>query len=453
MIFFHVLITLLCGAICFHAVRDIRLYFPRFLMFGGLGLIHGLVPLITPAALHSKEFLPSSRDEAALFAFISILMLAFGWFFADSVMHRRPVPLDDLVSVIESPRGQKLYRRLFWISLIAGTCGWILYFWSAGASLASLIMATRFEYRSAGDTPLKVLGIHLVSLTFMPGFLCFFLPKNYRIIGIFYAVTLAVLSFTILAVGTRSISLAMIGAFGVAYILRTKVSPGSFFAIVGVSVSLFILAVSLYEVRKVMSNQSVSEVASLVLDANTYQNALVSDPLNYHEHTVGAIESFPRKHPFLEGATYRRILFFLIPNSVIPGLKPEDTNMVFANVVYNKNPALMVTVPPSIPGDAYINFWGWPGVFVLFFEGMFFAWISYLMQTNLLWFSAFGPQFARFTFLAPRGQPYDLFVMIAFVLIATSVLMRLCGYSFRTAQRDIARRTRVRLKTRNDLII
>lgn len=424
------------------SVRDIRTNLLRFLVFAGYGLIHGLVPALTPSTALTNNFPEGSRYDAALFAFVSVIFMAAGWYVYESSPRRmnRGMGLDALLEMINSERIQQFYKRFFWVSMFVGLGGWALYVRGTGSSFMGLAEAGRFQYRLTGDTTMMLVGLYLASFAFVPGFLGMFLPRNYRMIGISFTVVMALACFLVLSVGTRAIPLGMIGTIGVGYTLRHPISPQRFLRIITGCLLILWLTVSLYEVRKVMRNATFSQTAAMLVAPETYQSALVSDPLNYHENLVGAIDSFPQKHPYLDGATYIRILLCLVPGSYLPNLKPEDTNMVFARVVYDADPDIAVTIPPSIPGDAYINFWGWPGLIMMFFNGMILAWGNRKMFASLFWFTVLGPEFARFMLLVLRGQPQDLFLLIFLLAGFNWILMRLSGYSFRD-DAQVARRS------------
>lgn len=131
---------------------------------------------------------------------------------------------------------------------------------------------------------------------------------------------------------------------------------------------------------------------------------------------ISAVEVFPRRHEYLDGATYIRILLFAVPQSLSGGLKPADTHMVFANALSSRRTEM--TIPPTMMGDGYINFWGWPGVIiVMLFNGVFFAFMTGRMRDNIWIFLGFGTTFGRVAVMSLRGQPYEIAVGIAISLV------------------------------------
>jgi len=195
--------------------------------------------------------------------------------------------------------------------------------------------------------------------------------------------------------------------------------------------ALLLLSVSLYDVRKTMSRRTWSEMATTVLSPSTYQGALTRDPLNYHEFLVGAVEYFPERHPFLNAATYRRMLVFFLPRRYFEALKPEDPNMVFASVVDPGSAREFTTIPPTMMGDGYINFWGWPGILIMFVNGVVFGWVHWKMRTSVLWFVSIAPMFVRLGVMGVRGQPYEILLLAVWTIFAVWSLGRLFGFSFR----------------------
>jgi len=120
------------------------------------------------------------------------------------------------------------------------------------------------------------------------------------------------------------------------------------------------------------------------------------------------------------------MLTFFLPGSSFPILKPELPGRVFASVVYDELYAdsMRAVHPPSLLGDAYINFWGWPGLLALFFNGMVVSWLTQRVYSSMLWFCGVGPHVAWFTVLGTRGNPYDYYVMAIAMLVLTWVILK-----------------------------
>ena len=73
----------------------------------------------------------------------------------------------------------------------------------------------------------------------------------------------------------------------------------------------------------------------------------------YSDIIYRLIEKFPSMHGFLNGQSYYRVFFTLIPRYLWPD-KPENTQRIVAYII---NPGIInQTTPPSIVGDSYINF-------------------------------------------------------------------------------------------------
>ena len=197
---------------------------------------------------------------------------------------------------------------------------------------------------------------------------------------------------------------------------------------------LLLLSVSLYDVRKTMARQTLPAMLQTVLSPATYQGALLRDPLNYHEFLVAAVEYFPERHPFLNGATYRRMLVFFLPRRYFEALKPEDSNMIFAAIVLPGSASTLTSIPPTMMGDGYINFWGWPGIGIMLLNGLVFGFVNWKMRTSMLWFVTVGALYVRLASVAIRGQPYEVLLLGTWGVIAVWGLGRLCGFSFRKSR-------------------
>ena len=425
----HVLIIIYCVTECCLAVRSPSAQFGRLLLFAGLGLIHGVAP-----AMVQPEYLPllfssysdDIRTEAAFYALFGIILFGFGWRMYES---RRVLPTTlspALTAWVYSPSTQYKLRRLFWICCVLGVVSWIGMALSTGASLSDFLRATRFTYRSAeGEYTRAMLG-HVLVLACIPGFTGFFLPRRYKIAGTLYALGMAVFLYYA-EKGSRMPTMGLLGSPLMGYALTHRLQPRRLMYVALAGIALIMLSVSMYNIRWVMMRSSVKDMLYMTVSKDTYQDALSRDPLNYHQYLLSSIYSFPREHPYLNGATYQRILFFLLPRQYFPLLKPQDTCQVFADVVHPSSELGAHMVPPSLLGDCYINFWGWPGIAMMSCYGVLFGFVWWKIRTRHIWLFFMGPYFIRFTLLLLRGQPYQSIVYSVTSFLMVWILMKILG--------------------------
>ena len=76
---FHLMLTAVCVAECLGCLPNVRAKFTKFVMFAGLGLIYGVVPLLTPRDMFWGSSSSSVITAAALAALIGVVVFAFGW--------------------------------------------------------------------------------------------------------------------------------------------------------------------------------------------------------------------------------------------------------------------------------------------------------------------------------------------------------------------------------------
>lgn len=429
----HILTLMLCATECALALADLRGRIGKLIMFSGLGLIHGLVPALTPSALLIAEASERSRFHAAALAFVGVALFSLGWRLYDAYKPRLSGLSGGLQATIEGVGGQALLRRLFWL---CGTCGilaWLGSVVATGTTVSEVFYAARFAYRATEETYLAAMAEYFILMAMIPGFVGFFLPQRYRAIGIVYALSMALLLF-LASKGSRAHSVGLLGCLLMGYALRRRLLARHFLAVGAGGFVLLLLSVSLYDVRKTMARQTLPEMLQIVLSPSTYQGALLRDPLNYHEFLVAAVEYFPTRHPYLDGATYRRMLVFFLPRRYFETIKPEDPNMVFAAVVSPASARELTTIPPTMMGDGYINFWGWPGIGIMFINGLVFGFVNWKMRTSMLWFVAVGAMYVRLASVAIRGQPYEVLLPGVFAVGGVWILGRLCGFSFRRSR-------------------
>lgn len=429
----HMLAFMVCATECGLSIRDLRGRIPKLVIFGAIGLIHGLVPAIAPHE-YFAGFSTGSQVSAAGLAFVGSLMLSLGWRFYE-LWKQRITGLSPGVSVvIDSPDGQRLMRRLFWVCGALGMASWFVFVVPSGVSLGDVFASGRFAHRGAGNIYVTAVAHLFMFLSFVPPFVCFFLPRRYQLMGVAYAVSMATLIFAA-SMGTRADPIGLLGALLMGFALRRRINVGRFLFVSSLATVLVFLAIALYPIRHVMSRKTAGEVLELMVSPETYADALLRDPLSYHQMLIAATEFFPDTHPYLNGATYRRILVCALPARYFPSIKPRDTNMVFASVVAPYSARRNNTIPPTMIGDGYINFWGWPGaMFVMFMNGLAFGFVTHRMRTNVLWLIAIGSGFVRFALLAVRGQPYAVFVTVVAALVLVWMVGRICGFSYRRAK-------------------
>ncbi len=429
-VFLHLLVVAVCAFECGAALLDLRGRIGRLLMFSGLGLIHGLAPALTPSALLIAEFSYRSRLNAAALALAGVLLFSLGWRLSDAYRPKIRGISAGLQATIESAAGQALLRRLFWFCGVCGVLAWLVSVVASGTAIRDVFHTARFAYRATQESYLEAIAQYFVLLAIIPGFVGYFLPYRYRAVGIVYTLSMALFLFMV-SQGTRANAVGLLGGLLMGYVIRHRLPIRRLLAVGGGGLVLLLLSISLYEVRKSMMRQTIPEMVQTVLSPATYQGALLQDPLNYHEFLVATVEYFPARHPYLNGATYRRLLVFFLPRKYFDSIKPEDPNMIFAGVVEPGSARTLTSIPPTMMGDGYINFWGWPGITVMFVNGMIFGFVNWKMRTSMLWFVVAGALYVRLASVAIRGQPYEVLLLGIWGIVSIWFLGRLFGFQFR----------------------
>ena len=431
-ILIHLMVALVCAVECATALRDLRGQLPRMLVFLSLGIVHGIVPAITPAELQLAAFSMSSRVQAAGLALVGVILFSAGWrlyeFFKPSLLGVSP----RLMAVVEGPHGQTLLRRLFVTCAVLGLVSWAVSVMATGLSLKDAFQLGRFAEGRSEEFYFAAIARYFIVLSLLPGFLGFFLPRHYRLAGIAYALGMALFLF-FASQGSRANPMGLLGALVLGFAMRHRIAWGRAILVGCCGGMILLLSVSLYDVRKSMSRTTLGEMAAMIVSPSTYQGALMRDPLDYHEFLVAAVEYFPDRHPFLNGATYRRMLVFYLPRRYFEALKPEDPNMIFASIVEPESARELTTIPPTMMGDGYINFWGWPGILIMFVNGIVFGMVHWKMRTSVLWFVAIAPLFVRLGVMGIRGQPYEILLLGVWSLTFVWFLGRAFGFSYRDA--------------------
>jgi hypothetical protein len=421
-------IVVICAAVAVSGASNFKQRFVKCVFFASYGLIFGLGPMMQSANADVRAFGEQARTEASLYSLAGLLMLLLGFSVMEWPTRRLAVRMETLRKQIAEPRTQRMLTYLFWGSLVITAASQLVTMHAKGLTIYDLIVGGRFEYRISDPGYLVVFALHLTSFAYVPAFLGLFLNRRYQIFSVVYVLIVGALFFSIFSKGTRSIPVALIMTFLVAVSIRYRISKRHVLYVSVVGVFIVAMAIGLSETRKYQNSLPFVESFRLLFAAETYEQMWDRDPLNYGANLVGAVAVFPDDHPYLCGATYRRMPFFFLKESQFPDLKPMDTNILFGLVVHNRPEELAVTCPPSILGDVYINFWGWWGLPALCLHGMLYCWMFRFMSTNLFGFLWVGPLSGRFLTLVHRGEPYEMFVLFVMFMILMGVSYQLCRF-------------------------
>jgi hypothetical protein len=426
----HVLICAYCGVVLYRLAPVVQ---KSLLLTGfttGFLIIHGIVPLIASEVSSSIDYDEHSRDVAAWFSLACAVAFGIGVCLSKAPQnagtHFRSVQCK-ACGIDGVPRGA-LAQLLVW-SAALGVLGLILMARAETDSLALLLDSSRFEFRHSRATIPYLLGTYLTGFACAPPVISVGLALHWKLISVVYSLSYVYLSYFIFLRGARSLPLGILGSLLIALALHRRLGARALGALAVGTILIGTIAVGLYEARK--RPRTVSETVAFLCTSDAYADALARDPLNYHQCTIGAIKCFPAVHPFLNLAVYRRVLFFFIPSSVSSFLKPPDPNVRFGEVVFNTPYQWNVTVPPSIPGEVWVNCWGWVGLLPMVFYGWMVRRVDDLLVQSPLWQIFIGSQSARLVLLGMRGQFYDLFVPMLFIILTGWLIMKLSRFGCR----------------------
>lgn len=417
-------------------MKSMHTRFLRFLLFAGIGLIHGIVPAIAPYS--SVNATDEMRIQAACFALVGTLALSLGWAFVERMLLRKTHSLPTAAQILRQPHLRRRLEYLFFSAAVIGAVAWPAYIYALGSTFGEYAEESRFAFRGSGNALLTWVLSGLMNLAFLPGFLGFFLSPRHRLMGVAYAIAYAAM-FYLVSSGTRGFPIGLLGAVLSGYVLHRPQSFSRLFWM-GCSVGAMVfLMVGLLPLRWQMANLTLPEMGELLISPETYEDMLVRDPLNYHEYLVEVMSYFPEYHDYVDGASYRRILFFYLPHSQFPDLKPKDPNRIVAQLLFDTDLDMDWMHPPSIFGDAFINFEGWYGLIHLVLVGALLAWLSKTIHVHLLWLMVLAPNLVYFTFIGMRGQPYTLAINTLTMTVYVGLVMVKLGLPLRGIERIVTR--------------
>ncbi|QDU87392.1 hypothetical protein Pla175_07520 [Pirellulimonas nuda] len=435
-----ILVIGLCASMVLRSLPHFEHRMSECVFFATFGLIFGLAPMMQSDEAYVHVFGEGARAAAAGYSLAGLLMLMAGFALADWPLKRLATRKRRLLEELARPETQRMLMLVFWVSIGITVAGHALVMHAKGVTLLDIIRGGRFEYRFNNRGFLSVLGLHLTTFCFVPPFVGLFLGKRHRIVTLLYIPAACMVYFFIFSKGTRSVPLAMVATFLVAASIRYRFPVRRIVATCAIGLFVMMMAVGLYELRRVQDTVTFTEGVGVLFSAAAYQDMWDRDPLSYSMHLVGAVAAFPAEHPFLNGATYRRMAVFYLQESRFPELKPPDTNILFGLVVHGRDEDLEVTVPPSILGDVYINFWGWWGLPALCLHGMLYRWMFRTMQTTLFGLLWLGPLSGRFLVLVHRGEPYEMFFLYSMFFLLMGSVFVVCRSLAGSRRRSLVRK-------------
>lgn len=448
----HALIVAICSFEVWHCALNIRRRVFRAATFLAIGVIFGLIPIITKP-WHERLSLPyDAHIEAAWYTATGTFFLSLGAALTVMLLggNRRQTPTTGLQRQSMQCKQRSLYALLFLAACI-GLIGWAGTIYFSGASFTSAVSDGRFAFRGRGHPILVGLSGHLLILNYLVAFACWFVQNStIRRLFLFYAILIATASY-VLTSGTRFESIAIIGALISGYLFTHTLTLATTLKVAGVTIVVLALAAIAVPLRHRINTLQASEILPFIFSTERLDPILTSDPLNYHDTVIRVIDAFPDRYDFVNASTYRRILFFYIPSSFAPALKPPDPNRTVAQALFGYEAASSIDWmhPPGIFGDIWINFFGWHGCFLFIFWGSLLSYLDHKVSQGVLPLLCIAPLLGCLTILLVRGQPYQFCIKLLASYLLTSVILKLTpfGNSFHRAYWSPNNQTHLRFVT------
>ncbi|MGV3485679.1 MAG: oligosaccharide repeat unit polymerase [Planctomycetaceae bacterium] len=391
----HGVIAVLGTAALLSSIRRLPQRMPEELFLACLVIIHGILPLLVgPRRLYAAA--PDVHFEAAvaaLFTLVSFLLtreVLRGFMLQDKRAKSAERPQHDsgLIAVL-----------LFFVGLLAFCIA--IYSTRGGLQLGA--------ERLAGRDQSSFLSAILVNI----GFLVLVAPwhfarrRQFAIAGGF-VVTLLVF-FTLAFPGTRLFIVYVVGSVVSGYILQETSWKRATVVLLGAGMMIAFVAILTYQARRFASYGLIDSLQS---GYSFIEFDDVPEPFNYHRQTILAVESLPDANDWFWGDSYTRILFAVVPEKYSFGLKPRDTNLRFAEACDFRLGGNGVTIPPSVPGEGYVNFGLWGSllsgiIYAFVFRTAVRVWQSASRLSYVVSAALFGV-----AVMAVRGQLYDLLLLV-----------------------------------------
>ncbi|KAB7707382.1 oligosaccharide repeat unit polymerase [Bacillus aerolatus] len=358
----------------------------------------------TFSVAHSSEI-----NKYSLYSLTFILFVIFSYIISYMLLAKSKIIKCE--NYIELTKKQTLFNQLSFLSL----CGSVGLIYFSGMNLSNLLASSRFAFFETQNTVFSLLSTYLTYLLVVPTYL---IASKKASINWLYILSLAATFFILMFVfGTRS----QIIAIAFSYLMgRMKVNPKinpKYLILSAVFVHLFVIWQFIrYNMKSV---DGVSGFIDLILFNNkeAYLLSLESGDLSwFYDATFTAMYIKDYMNFSLDGDTYLRLLLTLFPSTIFD-FKPEETQRIFAAIINPEAYIVGATFPPSILGDAYLNF-GFNGVVIGLFLGCFLAYAQFKVNyfDNILSI-VLGSTIFIFLLLLTRGTFNGLYPLIFCALV------------------------------------
>lgn len=236
--------------------------------------------------------------------------------------------------------------------------------------------------------------------------------------------------------GSRSTPMAVIAAVFVGMLFRRDMRLDlRNMLLAGAGVMLIIHTAATWQTIRYHNYElSAVQLAEEYFSLNSYSYSFSEGELAYCTDTVSyCFMLFPQYHDWLYGATYTRLILLPFPRTLIGDLKPDDTEHVFAEITNPEAAAIGGTIPPTLPGDLYINF-GVFGAFGFALLGTLFRSLGRRMRapTESPALLALVASYPYSVMLVGRGAVFNGSVILISNIFLLIVLQRFFGSERRT---------------------
>lgn len=288
----------------------------------------------------------------------------------------------------------------------------------------NILNVSRVDLKNSGS-PFRLAATYGLYTTSIMYFLVFFTSKARKKSNVILWILIFVLLETLifLLFRTRSLLVVHSAAMLVGYYYSglygyNKYHKGLSAKLITVVLSfiVFIVAISSRFFRGYL--QPGQSVDNFDFDLKGFlELSIQSGDIGYSTTVMNVINYVSQHDVFLNGQSYYRILYTIIPRFVWSD-KPENTQRIVASWL---EPGLQdQTIPPGIIGDAYLNF-GMMGILILMIYGMFFALLDKKLSVKNFIMWAFS---ATWIFHLVRGgftNPILIFITLYAVLTFINV--------------------------------
>lgn len=405
-----------------------------FIFYGSYWFFFGIFPLIWQLLGVEDAYPPGVGTRANVIILVTLLCLFIGettylrmnWLIRKRSDHR----LSHRRSWLQAPMTQKQAEVIMWTAFILSVAGFLGSLLFGSLSMSEMVNTPRMELRLKVNSSKLLLANYMMTLGMIAAYIALDRGRRWHKLLV---PSLLIMNILVTGIyGGRAGILNIIGPILFYYAVRKQERTHAIMAFGVIAVVSIVFLVGILHTFRWQGTRDPATFVRTVKNPMAYEFMFLSSrsDINAKGKLLQAIDTFPAKHGWLYGNTYRCIALFWLPSRLAAGLK-VDTMYLYAYAVTG-DPAVFtksLSLHPTFAGDLYVNFGPlfWIGAL---FWGLLFGYIHRIttLYKDSILCTVLGSSWVYLLILTFRGSIYQSFMKLmacAFFLIMGMLALRI----------------------------